>query len=151
MSGEGWRACANVVFSFAFARRSQIIFPVTILNMFENFSAPRKTVKTVCECLCNLEQNGNVLHVQTQAFAAQRGTGLIWYVVFTTLCLPCQWDPAVQEFGTLCLSCLSTDSCCQVQILDNKGLPLLVNFLSNADPDVQKNSLDIIYNLIQVI
>ncbi|XP_051910909.1 armadillo repeat-containing protein 3-like isoform X7 [Hippocampus zosterae] len=58
-------------------------------------------------------------------------------------------DAAVQEFGTLCLSCLSADSCCQAQIIENKGLPLLVNLLSNADPDVQKNSLDIIYNLIQ--
>uniref|UniRef100_A0A3Q2XU65 Armadillo repeat containing 3 n=1 Tax=Hippocampus comes TaxID=109280 RepID=A0A3Q2XU65_HIPCM len=58
-------------------------------------------------------------------------------------------DAAVHEFGTLCLSCLSTDSCCQVQIIDNNGLPLLVNFLSNADPDVQKNSLDTIYNLIE--
>ncbi|XP_061522376.1 armadillo repeat-containing protein 3-like [Phycodurus eques] len=58
-------------------------------------------------------------------------------------------DTVVQEFGTLCLSCLSVESCCKVQIIDNNGLPLLINLLSSSDPDVQKNSLDTIYNLVQ--
>ncbi|XP_061660832.1 armadillo repeat-containing protein 3-like isoform X2 [Syngnathoides biaculeatus] len=58
-------------------------------------------------------------------------------------------DIIVHEFGTLCLSCLSTESCCKVQIIDNNGLPVLINLLSSSDPDVQKNSLDTIYNLVQ--
>nr|XP_057915361.1 armadillo repeat-containing protein 3-like isoform X2 [Doryrhamphus excisus]XP_057915362.1 armadillo repeat-containing protein 3-like isoform X2 [Doryrhamphus excisus] len=51
------------------------------------------------------------------------------------------------EFGTLCLSCLSTEPSCKLNIVDNKGLPLLLKLLSNSDPDVQKNSLETIHNL----
>ncbi|XP_054621016.1 armadillo repeat-containing protein 3 [Dunckerocampus dactyliophorus] len=58
-------------------------------------------------------------------------------------------DTAIHEFGTLCLSCLSTEPCCKLQIVDNKGLPLLLKLLSNSDPDVQKNSLETIYNLVE--
>ncbi|XP_061121346.1 armadillo repeat-containing protein 3-like isoform X1 [Syngnathus typhle] len=58
-------------------------------------------------------------------------------------------DIAIQEFGTLCLSALSMESCCQVQIIENNGVARLVNLLSSADPDVQKNSLETIFNLIQ--
>ncbi|XP_037136307.1 armadillo repeat-containing protein 3-like [Syngnathus acus] len=58
-------------------------------------------------------------------------------------------DIAIHEFGTLCLSALSMESCCQVQIIENNGVPRLVSLLSSADPDVQKNSLETIFNLIQ--
>ncbi|KAM9839683.1 armadillo repeat-containing protein 3 [Aulostomus maculatus] len=54
-----------------------------------------------------------------------------------------------QEFATLCLSSLSVDFICKVQIFDNKGLPPLIQLLSSPDPDVQKNSLETIYNQVQ--
>ncbi|XP_077364883.1 armadillo repeat-containing protein 3-like [Festucalex cinctus] len=58
-------------------------------------------------------------------------------------------DPVIQEFGTLCLSSLSTEPCCKLEIIENNGLPLLTNLLTSADPDVQKNSLDTIHKLVQ--
>ncbi|XP_041670218.1 armadillo repeat-containing protein 3 isoform X2 [Cheilinus undulatus] len=58
-------------------------------------------------------------------------------------------DVVIHEFATLCLACLSVDSICKVQISHNKGLPPLIQLLSSPDPDVQKNSLEIIYNLVQ--
>lgn len=61
-----------------------------------------------------------------------------------------QDDTVVHEFATLCLVPLSQDYVCKVQIFDNKGLPPLIQLLSSPDPDVQKNSLEIIFNLIQV-
>uniref|UniRef100_A0AAQ5YWM1 EDR1/CTR1/ARMC3-like peptidase-like domain-containing protein n=1 Tax=Amphiprion ocellaris TaxID=80972 RepID=A0AAQ5YWM1_AMPOC len=56
---------------------------------------------------------------------------------------------AVQEFATLCLASLSTDFICKAQIFDNKGLLPLIQLLSSPDPDVMKNSLEIIFNLVQ--
>lgn len=38
----------------------------------------------------------------------------------------------------------------KVQIFDNNGLPPLIQLLSSPDPDVKKNSLEIIFNLVQV-
>ncbi|XP_061614546.1 armadillo repeat-containing protein 3-like isoform X1 [Phyllopteryx taeniolatus] len=58
-------------------------------------------------------------------------------------------DSVIQEYGTLCLSYLSLAPSCKVQIFDNKGLPALIKLLSSSEPDVQKNSLETIYNLIQ--
>ncbi|KAM9337342.1 armadillo repeat-containing protein 3 [Symphorus nematophorus] len=58
-------------------------------------------------------------------------------------------DVVVHEFATLCLASLSVDFICKVQIFDNKGLPPLIQLLSSPDPDVKKNSLEIIFNLIQ--
>ncbi|XP_077480946.1 armadillo repeat-containing protein 3-like isoform X4 [Stigmatopora argus] len=58
-------------------------------------------------------------------------------------------DPVIQEYGTLCLSYLSLAPNCKVQIFDNKGMPALIKLLSSPEPDVQKNSLETIYNLIQ--
>ncbi|XP_070709364.1 armadillo repeat-containing protein 3 [Pempheris klunzingeri] len=58
-------------------------------------------------------------------------------------------DMVVHEFATLCLACLSVDFICKVQIFDNKGLPCLIQLLSSPDPDVKKNSLEIIFNLVQ--
>uniref|UniRef100_A0A8P4GAU8 Armadillo repeat containing 3 n=1 Tax=Dicentrarchus labrax TaxID=13489 RepID=A0A8P4GAU8_DICLA len=59
-------------------------------------------------------------------------------------------DVVVHEFATLCLASLSVDFICKVQIFDNKGLPPLIQLLSSPDPDVQKNSIEIIFNLVQV-
>ncbi|XP_071341519.1 armadillo repeat-containing protein 3 isoform X2 [Trachinotus anak] len=58
-------------------------------------------------------------------------------------------DIVVHEFATLCLASLSLDFICKVQIFDNKGLPPLIQLLSSPDPDVKKNSLEIIFNLVQ--
>ncbi|XP_061877181.1 armadillo repeat-containing protein 3 [Entelurus aequoreus] len=57
-------------------------------------------------------------------------------------------DTAIQEFGTLCLASLSVESSCKLQIVDNQGLPVLIKLLSNSDPDIQKNSLETIFNLV---
>uniref|UniRef100_A0A3Q4G6S8 Armadillo repeat containing 3 n=1 Tax=Neolamprologus brichardi TaxID=32507 RepID=A0A3Q4G6S8_NEOBR len=56
----------------------------------------------------------------------------------------------VHEFATLCLASLSEDFLCKAQIFDNKGLPTLIQLLSSSDPDVKKNSLETISNLVQV-
>ncbi|XP_040921208.1 armadillo repeat-containing protein 3 [Toxotes jaculatrix] len=58
-------------------------------------------------------------------------------------------DTVVQEFATLCLASLSLEFVCKVQIFENKGLPPLIQLLSSPDPDVKKNSLEIIFNLVQ--
>ncbi|XP_061593151.1 armadillo repeat-containing protein 3-like [Cololabis saira] len=58
-------------------------------------------------------------------------------------------DTVVHEFATLCLNSLSVDVVCKIQIFDNNGLPTLMQLLSSPDPDVKKNSLEIIFNLIQ--
>ncbi|CAJ1082337.1 armadillo repeat-containing protein 3 isoform X1 [Xyrichtys novacula] len=58
-------------------------------------------------------------------------------------------DVVVHEFATLCLAALSVDFACKVQISDNKGFPPLIQLLSSPDPDVQKNSLEVIFNLVQ--
>uniref|UniRef100_A0A665WDS9 Armadillo repeat containing 3 n=1 Tax=Echeneis naucrates TaxID=173247 RepID=A0A665WDS9_ECHNA len=59
-------------------------------------------------------------------------------------------DTVVHEFATLCLASLSVDFVCKVQIFDNNGLPPLIELLSSQDPDVKKNSLESIFNLVQV-
>uniref|UniRef100_UPI0037E769F6 armadillo repeat-containing protein 3 n=1 Tax=Semicossyphus pulcher TaxID=241346 RepID=UPI0037E769F6 len=58
-------------------------------------------------------------------------------------------DTVVHEYATLFLASLSVDFVCKVQISDNKGLQPLIQLLSTPDPDVKKNSLEIIFNLVQ--
>ncbi|KAK2859369.1 hypothetical protein Q5P01_003989 [Channa striata] len=58
-------------------------------------------------------------------------------------------DTVIHEFGTLCLASLSVDFVCKVKIFDNNGLPPLIKLLSSPDPDVKKNSVEIIFNLVQ--
>lgn len=67
-----------------------------------------------------------------------------------TIFSPFEEDIVVHEFATLCLASLSVDFFCKVQIFDNKGLPPVIQLLSSPDPDVKKNSLEIIFNLVQV-
>ncbi|XP_038133596.1 armadillo repeat-containing protein 3-like, partial [Cyprinodon tularosa] len=55
----------------------------------------------------------------------------------------------VHEFATLCLASLSVDSTCQDQIYNNNGIPPIIKLLTSPDPDVTKNSLEIIFNLVQ--
>lgn len=59
-------------------------------------------------------------------------------------------DVVVHEFATLCLALLSVDYVCKVQIFESTGLPPLIHLLSSPDPDVKKNSLEIIFNMVQV-
>lgn len=61
-----------------------------------------------------------------------------------------QEDVVVHEFATLCLASLSVDFVCKVQIFDSKGLPTLIQLLCSPDPDVKKNSLETIFNMVQV-
>ncbi|XP_051910767.1 armadillo repeat-containing protein 3-like isoform X4 [Hippocampus zosterae] len=58
-------------------------------------------------------------------------------------------DLVIQEYGALCLSYLSLAPACKVQIFDNKGLSALIKLLASTEPDIQKNSLETIYNLVQ--
>ncbi|XP_072306756.1 armadillo repeat-containing protein 3 [Eucyclogobius newberryi] len=60
-----------------------------------------------------------------------------------------QEETVVHEFGTLCLASLSVDFVCKAQIFDNNGLLPVIQLLSSPDPDVVKNSLEIIYSQIQ--
>uniref|UniRef100_A0A8C5EHZ3 EDR1/CTR1/ARMC3-like peptidase-like domain-containing protein n=1 Tax=Gouania willdenowi TaxID=441366 RepID=A0A8C5EHZ3_GOUWI len=58
-------------------------------------------------------------------------------------------DVVVHEFSTLCLASLSVDYVSMAQIFESNGLPPVIQLLSSSDPDVQKNSLEIIFNLVQ--
>ncbi|KAM9416869.1 armadillo repeat-containing protein 3 isoform 2-T2 [Salvelinus alpinus] len=58
-------------------------------------------------------------------------------------------DVVVHEFATLCLASLSVDFSCKVQISDQEGLEPLIQLLSSPDPDVKKNSVETICNLVQ--
>lgn len=59
-------------------------------------------------------------------------------------------DVVVHEFATLCLALLSVDYVCKVKIFESNGLPPLIQLLTSPDPDVKKNSLEIIFNTAQV-
>ncbi|XP_012995205.2 armadillo repeat-containing protein 3 isoform X1 [Esox lucius] len=58
-------------------------------------------------------------------------------------------DVLVHEFATLCLASLSVNFSCKVQISEQEGLAPLLQLLSSPDPDVQKNSLECIFHLVQ--
>ncbi|KAG2458058.1 ARMC3 protein, partial [Polypterus senegalus] len=58
-------------------------------------------------------------------------------------------DVVIHEFASLCLSFLSSEPAVKVQILNEDGLEPLIALLSSPDPDVKKNSLETIYNLVQ--
>lgn len=59
-------------------------------------------------------------------------------------------DFLIHEFATLCLASLSVDGDCRAKIFDSEALPPLVQLLSSPDNDVQMNSLEVIYNMVQV-
>lgn len=42
------------------------------------------------------------------------------------------------------------DYVCKVKIFESNGLPPLIQLLTSPDPDVKKNSLEIIFNTAQV-
>ncbi|XP_054893467.1 armadillo repeat-containing protein 3-like [Poeciliopsis prolifica] len=63
--------------------------------------------------------------------------------------LTAEEDVVVHEFATLSLASMAADFNCRVQINTNNGMPPLIKLLSSPDPDVTKNSLEIIFNLVQ--
>ncbi|KAJ3611561.1 hypothetical protein NHX12_021576 [Muraenolepis orangiensis] len=58
-------------------------------------------------------------------------------------------ETVVHEFATLCLVSLSVDFAGKVKICDSEGLLPLIRLLSGQDPDVAKNSLETVLNLLQ--
>ncbi|XP_037366608.1 armadillo repeat-containing protein 3-like isoform X5 [Talpa occidentalis] len=55
----------------------------------------------------------------------------------------------IHEFASLCLANMSAEYTSKVQIFECGGLEPLVRLLSSPDPDVKKNSIECIYNLVQ--
>ncbi|XP_003463923.2 armadillo repeat-containing protein 3 isoform X2 [Cavia porcellus] len=58
-------------------------------------------------------------------------------------------EVVIHEFATLCLANMSIEYTGKVQIFENGGLEPLIRLLSSPDPDVKKNSIECIYNLVQ--
>uniref|UniRef100_A0A673VGD1 Armadillo repeat containing 3 n=1 Tax=Suricata suricatta TaxID=37032 RepID=A0A673VGD1_SURSU len=58
-------------------------------------------------------------------------------------------EVVIHEFASLCLANLSAEYTSKVQIFENGGLEPLIRLLASPDPDVKKNSLECIYNLVQ--
>ncbi|KAJ8277011.1 hypothetical protein GJAV_G00070430 [Gymnothorax javanicus] len=58
-------------------------------------------------------------------------------------------DVVIHEFATLCLVPLSIEFSCKVKIFESDGLGPLIKLLSCTDPDVKKNSVECIHNLVQ--
>ncbi|XP_071591153.1 armadillo repeat-containing protein 3 isoform X2 [Heliangelus exortis] len=58
-------------------------------------------------------------------------------------------DIVIHEFATLCLSHMAVEYTTKVQIFEKGGLEPLIRLLGSPDPDVQKNSLECIYLLMQ--
>ncbi|NXU73847.1 ARMC3 protein, partial [Oreotrochilus melanogaster] len=58
-------------------------------------------------------------------------------------------DIVIHEFATLCLSHMAVEYTSKVQIFEKGGLEPLIRLLGSPDPDVQKNSLECIYLLMQ--
>lgn len=59
-------------------------------------------------------------------------------------------DVIIHEFASLCLDHMSVEYNSKVQIFEQGGLEPLIRLLSSPDPDVKKNSVECIYNLVQV-
>ncbi|XP_032547222.1 armadillo repeat-containing protein 3 isoform X1 [Chiroxiphia lanceolata] len=58
-------------------------------------------------------------------------------------------DVVIHEFATLCLAHMAVESTTKVKIFEQGGLEPLIKLLGSPDPDVQKNSLECIYLLVQ--
>ena len=60
-------------------------------------------------------------------------------------------ETVVHEFAALCLSSLANDYSCKVTINEQDGLEPLIRCLGSHDPDVQKNAVETISLMLQVI
>uniref|UniRef100_A0A8C6MUI0 Armadillo repeat containing 3 n=1 Tax=Mus spicilegus TaxID=10103 RepID=A0A8C6MUI0_MUSSI len=58
-------------------------------------------------------------------------------------------EVVIHEFASLCLANMSVEYTGKVQIFEHGGLEPLIRLLSSSDPDVKKNSIECIYNLVQ--
>ncbi|XP_077628592.1 armadillo repeat-containing protein 3 [Crocuta crocuta] len=58
-------------------------------------------------------------------------------------------EVVIHEFASLCLANMSAEYTSKVQIFENGGLEPLIRLLASPDPDVKKNSIECIYNLVQ--
>ncbi|XP_040831593.1 armadillo repeat-containing protein 3 isoform X2 [Ochotona curzoniae] len=58
-------------------------------------------------------------------------------------------DVVNHEFASLCLANMSVEYTGKVQICEHGGLEPLIRLLNSPDPDVQKNSIESLYNLVQ--
>ncbi|XP_057288672.1 armadillo repeat-containing protein 3 isoform X4 [Pezoporus wallicus] len=58
-------------------------------------------------------------------------------------------DVVIHEFATLCLAYMAVEYTTKVQIFEQGGLEPLIRLLGSPDPDVQKNSAECIYLLVQ--
>ncbi|XP_054027137.1 armadillo repeat-containing protein 3 [Dryobates pubescens] len=58
-------------------------------------------------------------------------------------------DVVIHEFATLCLAHMAVEYTAKNQILKQGGLEPLIRLLDSPDPDVQKNSVECIYLLVQ--
>ncbi|XP_078394389.1 armadillo repeat-containing protein 3 isoform X5 [Cetorhinus maximus] len=64
-------------------------------------------------------------------------------------CLAPDDDVVVHELATLCLASMSIDFTSKVEIYEKGGMGPLIHLLSSPDPDVQKNSIECISNLVK--
>ncbi|NXC29659.1 ARMC3 protein, partial [Campylorhamphus procurvoides] len=55
----------------------------------------------------------------------------------------------IHEFATLCLAHMAVEYTTKVKIFEQGGVEPLIRLLGSPDPDVQKNSLECIYLLVQ--
>nr|XP_031532249.1 armadillo repeat-containing protein 3 [Vicugna pacos] len=60
-------------------------------------------------------------------------------------------EVVTHEFASLCLANMSVEYMGKVQIFEQGGLEPLIRLLTSPDPDVKKNSIECIYNLVQDI
>ncbi|XP_031224975.1 armadillo repeat-containing protein 3 isoform X1 [Mastomys coucha] len=58
-------------------------------------------------------------------------------------------EVVIHEFASLCLANMSVEYTGKVQIFEHGGLEPLIRLLGSSDPDVKKNSIECIYNLVQ--
>nr|XP_051690341.1 armadillo repeat-containing protein 3 isoform X4 [Oryctolagus cuniculus] len=58
-------------------------------------------------------------------------------------------EVVTHEFASLCLANMSAEYTGKVQICEHGGLEPLIRLLNSPDPDVQKNSIESLYNLVQ--
>ncbi|XP_005386987.2 PREDICTED: armadillo repeat-containing protein 3 isoform X2 [Chinchilla lanigera] len=58
-------------------------------------------------------------------------------------------EVVIHEFASLCLANMSIEYTGKAQIFEHGGLEPLIRLLSSPDPDVKKNSIECIYNLVQ--
>ncbi|KAM5340294.1 LOW QUALITY PROTEIN: armadillo repeat-containing protein 3 [Glossophaga mutica] len=58
-------------------------------------------------------------------------------------------EVVIHDFASLGLANMSAEYTSKVQILEHGGLKPLIRLLSSPDPDVKKNSIECVYNLVQ--